>query len=161
MSFYNYVRDYKLIDQGTVVEPVTLAEAKNYCRVSTDADNDLITDLITQARQAIEKATGLCIIKKSVQVWFDNPAGDISLPWGPMDPTSFSLYNQDNTEITASNYRLLGGQYPSLYQPTYTMMYACSRAQLLNLPSRVAGATTAANCTLCSAGTYSSMQGAH
>jgi uncharacterized phiE125 gp8 family phage protein len=124
MSFYNYVRDYKLIDQGTVIEPVTLAEAKNYCRVSTDADNDLITDLITQARQAIEKATGLCIIKKIVQVWFDNPAGNISLPWGPMDPTTFVLYNQDNTEIVAANYRLLGGQYPSLYQPTYTMMYA-------------------------------------
>jgi hypothetical protein len=134
MSFYNYVRDYTLTDNGTITEPVTLAEAKNYCRVSTNADDSLITDLITEARQAIEKATGLCLTPKNVQVWFDNPAGDIQFPWGPIDPTTFKLYNQDGGEILVGFYKLLGGQYPSLYQPTYTMMYATYSSGFASVP---------------------------
>lgn len=38
-------------------EPITLADAKNYLRVEHDADDELITSLITGARREVEIAT--------------------------------------------------------------------------------------------------------
>ena len=123
MSFYNYLIDYSLEYSGTVVEPVTLAEAKNYCRVSTNQDDALITDLITQAREAIEKATGLCIVPRIVNIWFNNPSGGFQLPYGPI--TYFmGLQDQNNNSVSEDNYNLRGGQYPSLVYPIWNGLSA-------------------------------------
>jgi uncharacterized phiE125 gp8 family phage protein len=125
MSFYNYLVDYTLVDNGTITEPVTLAEAKNYCRVSTTADDSLITILITQAREAIEKATGLCLTSKLVSVWFNNPAGNLEMPFGPMDPTTFKLYDLNTgNEVLAANYFLTGDKFPSLNFPIWNKLKA-------------------------------------
>jgi len=123
MSFYNYLIDYSLEYNAAVVEPVTLAEAKNYCRVTTNQDDALITDLITQAREAVEKATGLCIISRIVNVWFNNPSGGFQLPYGPI--TYFmGLQDQNNNEVAPANYMLVGGQYPSLAFPIWNGLRA-------------------------------------
>jgi len=125
MSFYNYLVDYTLTDNGTITEPVTLTEAKNYCRVSTNADDALITDLITQAREAVEKATGLCLTSKNVTIFFNNPAGGLEMPFGPMDKTTFHLYDNNNgTEIYNTTYSLVGDHYPCLRYPTWANLKA-------------------------------------
>jgi hypothetical protein len=131
MSFYNYLIDYTLEYNGEIVEPVTLAEAKNYCRVTTSADDALITDLITQARESVEKATGLCIVPRNVVAWFNNPAGLFQLPFGPV--TYFlGLQDQNGNQVSAANYNLIGGQFPSVIFPiwnglraTYQSGYDC------------------------------------
>jgi len=125
MSFYNYLIDYTLTDNGTITEPVTLAEAKNYSRVSTNADDSLITDLITQAREAVEKATGLCLTSKNVVAFFNNPTGGIEMPFGPMDKTTFHLYdNNTGVEILPATYSLVGDHYPSLRYPNWANLKA-------------------------------------
>ena len=101
MSFYNYLSSYQAVNNGSITEPVTLSEAKNYCRVSGSSDDALITDLITEAREAIEKATGLSITSKNVSIWFNNPSGNFAMPFGPLDKTTFHLYDSDNIEIVA------------------------------------------------------------
>lgn len=135
MSFYNYLVDYTLVDYGTITEPVTLAEAKNYCRVSTNADDALITDLITEAREAIERATGLCLTPKSVSVWFNNPSGNFNLPFGPMDVTTFKLYDTSTgNEILPANYFLLGGEFPTLQYPIWNQLKATYRSSMASVP---------------------------
>ena len=135
MSFYNYLIDYKLVNVGTPTEPVTLAEAKNYCRVTTNADDNLITDLITEAREAVEKATGLCIVQKNVTIWFNNPSSNFNLPYGPVDTTTFKLYDTVNgTEILPANYFLIGGDYPSLNYPIWNQMKATYTSGMISVP---------------------------
>lgn len=138
MSFYNYLIDFKLVNVGTPTEPVTLAEAKNYCRVTTNADDDLITDLITEAREAVEKATGLCLVTKNVTIWFNNPASNFTLPYGPMDQTTFKLYdNVNNTEVAPANYRLVGGEFPSLNFPIWNQLKATYTSGMVSVPKEL------------------------
>ena len=135
MSFYNYLVDYTLVDDGAITEPVTLAEAKNYCRVSTNADDALITDLITEAREAIERATGLCITNKLVAIWFNNPSGNFTMPFGPMKAGSFKIYdNTTGNEILAANYFLNGLEFPTLSYPIWNGLKATYRSGMDNVP---------------------------
>jgi len=67
---YNFLNDYTFIDNTPVVEGVTVAEAKLYCRVTTVSEDDLFAELITQARESIEKVTNLSLIPRQVNVWF-------------------------------------------------------------------------------------------
>jgi uncharacterized phiE125 gp8 family phage protein len=138
MSFYNYLIDFTLTNVGTPTEPVTLAEAKNYCRVTTSADDALITDLITEAREAVEKATGTCLVQKTVKVWFNNPATNYNLPYGPMDQATFKLYdNVNSTEVLPANYRLVGGQYPSLNFPNWNQLRAEYTSGFASIPKEL------------------------
>ena len=124
MSFYNYLIDYTLTETAPVTEPVTLTEAKNYCRVTTTADDTLITTMITEARQVIEKVAGLSLVPKTAVVYFKNSGGNFSLPYGPIKTIS-ELYDIRGTQVVApSQYLLVGTQYPTLVYPTYELLRA-------------------------------------
>ena len=81
-------------DSGPVTEPATLQEVKDYMRLEgfnsddspgteMDFDNELIEDLIIEARMWIEKITGIHLVPKRLQVTFCNGNGMIELP-GPV-----------------------------------------------------------------------------
>jgi len=123
MSFYNYLIDHTEEPLTPITEPVTLAEAKNYCRVTTSVDDALITDLITQARESVEKATQLCLIPKTVTVWFNNTGGQFNFPYGPIS-FFLSLQTSDSNEINVGNYQLIGGPFPRLIFPAFSNMKA-------------------------------------
>lgn len=123
MGYYNFITDYLFQDTIPIVEPVTLAEAKNYCRVTTSADDALIELMITQAREAMEKATGLSLIPRQVEVWFNNTASNFELPFGPV--TYFmQLIDEQGNYIDAADYKLIGGQFPKLQYPKYINLTA-------------------------------------
>lgn len=123
---YTYLNDYKLTDVTPVTEPVTVAEAKLYCRVTNTIEDTLFAELITQSREAIEKCTNLSLIPKTAIVYFNNEANNFELPFGPMDKTTFKLYddNQNAKEITAPYYKLIGLDYPKLFSPNYANLRA-------------------------------------
>lgn len=130
MAYSNFIIDYTLTDIGTVVEPVTLAEAKLYCRVSTSVDDNQITLMIKQAREAIEVGTGLSLIPKTAVVWFTNFNGSFNLPYGPVNSFT-SLIDENGDTIVAADYTLVGGKFPMLTRPlwrnlkaTYVVGYA-------------------------------------
>ncbi len=70
---------------GSTCEPVTLAEAKSYARVTTNAEDALIEIMISSAREAVEVATGLSLIQKEIVVFFNNVSGNFPIPFGPVN----------------------------------------------------------------------------
>ena len=130
MAYSNFIIDYTLTDTAPVTEPVTLAEAKLYCRVSTSVDDNQISLMIKQAREAIEVGTGLSLIPKTAVVWFTNFNGSFNLPYGPVNSFT-SLIDENGDTIIAADYTLVGGKFPMLTRPlwrnlkaTYVVGYA-------------------------------------
>ncbi len=53
------------------VEPITLAEAKAHCRVTSDAEDTLIASLILAARMHIERSLDVALIEQSWSLYLD------------------------------------------------------------------------------------------
>ena len=123
---YSYLNDYTLTDVTPVVEVITVAEAKQYCRVSNSVEDDLFADLITQSREAVEKAANISIIPKTAIVWFNNEAGNFELPFGPIDIETVKVYddNQNGIELTSPTLKLIGDKYPKIAFPLYANLRA-------------------------------------
>ena len=66
-------------------EPVTLAEAKLFLKVTGTEEDSLITDLITSARRMLEKYTSSSFGTKTLHAtWVEPTADDLyELPYGP------------------------------------------------------------------------------
>ena len=71
---------------GPAVEPLTLAEAKAYLRVDHDAEDGLISSLITSARMTVEALTRRCLIDQTWRIVRDAwPAsGLVTVPANPL-----------------------------------------------------------------------------
>lgn len=118
----NRVVDYRLTDVGTVVEPVTLANAKLYCRSVTGTSEDtLFTTLITAARKAVERLTGLSLIPKTCVCQIINMNGFFELPYGPVTntPTFTDYYGNVITPY------MVGYDFPQVKDPLETIT-SCS-----------------------------------
>lgn len=76
---------YKSLYTSTApsVEPVTLEEAKLFCRVDTSDDDTLISSLIKSAREASEKRTGRVYITQSIKMVAEIDSTFIVLPKPP------------------------------------------------------------------------------
>ena len=59
-------------------EPVTLAEAKAFLRLSTSSEDELLAGLIRAAREDLERATGLALIEQDWRLAIDElPRSDM------------------------------------------------------------------------------------
>jgi uncharacterized phiE125 gp8 family phage protein len=88
------------------VEPVTLADMKAFMRIepSDDAENALITALITAARQRVEECLNRALITQSWTRVSDNSPQRIMLEYPPLQSvTSIKSYADDNTATTNSS----------------------------------------------------------
>ena len=92
------------------VEPVTLQEAKDYMRISSDSENDLIEELITSARERIEKFTGLSLGEKTLRAYWFYYHVPQEIPYGPV--TLIESVVDDND--VALEYTARGLQYKVL-----------------------------------------------
>jgi uncharacterized phiE125 gp8 family phage protein len=137
MAYSNYINDFSAVPIAPIVEPVTVAEAKSYCRVTTDAENDLFAILIKSAREAVEVATGLSLIPKDVTTYFNNISGNFDIPFGPIDIATFELFDmeQDALEITGTDLQLIGDEFPKLVYPRYANLKATYEAGYTTIPT--------------------------
>lgn len=87
-SSQNHERDR--MSQGSSIitgpseEPITLAEAKLHLRVEHNADDSLITALISTARQAAESRTHRALISRQFRLTLENWKDSIELPNPPL-----------------------------------------------------------------------------
>jgi uncharacterized phiE125 gp8 family phage protein len=107
---YNAVLNCRRTSDGEII---SLATAKLHLKVDFTDDDTLITELITDARQAIEQFTGLSLVPTSVVAILQNPLGNIDLPYGPVIEDSVTLINDDGTEDTG-DWKLTGLDFPAL-----------------------------------------------
>jgi len=88
-------------------EPVTLAEAKTHLRVDISDDDDLITALITAAREYCENFQNRAYITQVWKLWMDDwPEEDdyIEIPLPPLQSVeSVKYYDTDGNENTFSS----------------------------------------------------------
>jgi uncharacterized phiE125 gp8 family phage protein len=68
-------------------EPVTVAEAKVFCRIDHTDEDSLLGDLITAARRAAEAWTGRAFVRQSLRLAADGwPAGTTTTLFIPRPP---------------------------------------------------------------------------
>lgn len=67
-----------------LVEPVTLSEAKQHCRVDTSDDDAYITSLITAARQWVEEYVDRALVSQQLTMRVDTFPWEFELPRPPM-----------------------------------------------------------------------------
>lgn len=87
------------ITDGTVIEPVTLQEAKAWIRVDGTDDDLIIALLITQARMAVESYTCCSLVSKDIEC-IANVDSLFELPHGPIDGTV--KINDEDAEPSAT-----------------------------------------------------------
>lgn len=83
-----------------VEEPITLAEAKEWLRVDSSDEHELITALISAARRSVEKNLSRSIIERTMQAKVDSFAYLYRIPFPPVtDVTAVSYYNTESPQI--------------------------------------------------------------
>jgi len=87
------------INSTTGSEIVTTADVKLYSRIDTTADDNLISDMITQSRIWCENYIGEDIVAKNRTVYFRKLTERVSLPFSPI--ASISSVTIDGTASTA------------------------------------------------------------
>lgn len=111
MSRNNVIEAYTIPINST--EPFTVAEAKAYARITDSSEDALIGELITAARQAIEKFTQLALVPSNVVAILDNSYGEIELPYGPF-VSDLVVVDKEGTAVTAT---ILGERFKYLESP--------------------------------------------
>jgi len=81
---YNAVLSTVFSGESTT-EPVTLDEAKNWCRIDVTDDDTLIEDIIIPAaREVCENYANLSFIARTVTAKIQNGLGNFYLPYAPV-----------------------------------------------------------------------------
>lgn len=125
---YNIILDYTNTEVGYINGPVTVAQAKAYCRAeNTSSEQDTLFALwIRAARTKIEQYTGLSLIPRNIVAILTNPQGNMELPFGPVTNTPTFVDSEGIAqEITTRGLDFLYIPQPVQYtKATYTAGYA-------------------------------------
>ena len=132
---YNSVLDIEF-DDGEITEPVTLTEAKDFCKVDIGTDDDLIIALITAARQQCEAYTAVGFVVHDIVVIVNNTNGEIYIPYGPMIAINQVTDQAGDVLVLDTDYTLSGNQFKRLLTPrekNITIDYTAGYDELPNV----------------------------
>jgi uncharacterized phiE125 gp8 family phage protein len=114
-SFTGY--SVQVAETAPVVEPITLAEAKEYARIDGSAEDALITALIKMARIHSESFTGKSLVPKTITITSFSFPYQFQMPYGPLNAennvTKVVTLDQNGAE-TNLNYQVNPGLYPKM-----------------------------------------------
>lgn len=124
-----------IIVTAPATEPITLTEAKLWLKVDDTADDTLITDLITAAREHIEGQTSRRLITQTLKVFYPSWRSDFALPVGPVASiTHLKYYDTENTAATVdvADYALDGDSNPPYIRRAYNITWPDTTLRTLN-----------------------------
>jgi len=83
----------KVID-GPAKEPLSLAEAKRFLRITSNAEDDVVAALVAAARKRVERGTELALLTQTVEVKVDGFWGTcaLELPMPPLQSVESVTY---------------------------------------------------------------------
>lgn len=126
-STFNAIHNVEdITGSGTITEPVSLQQLKDYLRLNGfqpdddspadqfDFDDALITSMGIEARKWCEQFTGVHLVTKTLQVTLTNGVGLMRIP-GPVTGTIL-WKDQDGNSIAAA--RLIGAIFPKIESET-------------------------------------------
>mgnify|MGYP000735889905 CR=1 FL=1 len=130
----NFVIGVKTTDK-TSAEPVTLAEAKQWCKVelAITEENTIITELITSARQLCEGYSCISFTPKTVIAILNNSGGGVELPYGPVKDSPEITYF-DSTAVAITDIILQGDEFKYIESPCYDFIKATYETGYTTLP---------------------------
>lgn len=120
-------------ESGGPTEPATLQQVKAYLRLQGftedddsgesefDYDDELLEDMITEARMWVEKFTGVFVVERELTVVLLNQAGYIELP-GPVIG-DVALVDYNDTAIDSDTYSIVGGRLKNTFCSQVTATY--------------------------------------
>lgn len=98
-------------------EPLSLAAAKEFLRIGTDADDGLVTELIRAGRAQVEAASGLALVSRTLKRrWTKWPhgllRGGVKLRPGPATAlvSVVRIDSEGGEELLTGRFRLEGGK---------------------------------------------------
>jgi uncharacterized phiE125 gp8 family phage protein len=119
----------------SVSEPVTLDQAKAWLKVTHDDEDDIITALITAARQVCEGYVSKSFIERTVTAVLRNDLGNIKLPYGPVGYVTAGFDSGGNAldgfTLTGVSDKRLSSPISSYAELIYTAGYAVLPQQFL------------------------------
>lgn len=135
---------------------VSLADAKEHCRVDDNDSDDYITDLIQAAASRLDGCSGIlgrCLITQTWQMTYDAFSSDLKLPFPVQSISSLKYYDQNNDEqtVATSDYELvkIGSQnfirFISTYQFPTLYDYRTDRVSVLAVAGYGSNATDVPN----------------
>lgn len=134
---YNAVLDVLFEDEvesgDDPTEPVTLDEAKEWCRIDVSDDDDIITELITAARTICEQYSNISFIPRTVTARLKNELGGIYLPYGPVTGDDPVFTDDEGIEAAVDAYKVVGVLFKAVKTP-FTEMTAVYTAGYTALP---------------------------
>jgi gp6-like head-tail connector protein len=90
-----------LLIAGPGEEPVSLAEAKAWCRLDSTDEDDLVSALIAAARLQVESETRRALVTQSWRLTLDCPRGRlIVLPVAPVSEITSATADDADIEVT-------------------------------------------------------------
>lgn len=109
------------------VEPVTLAEAKQHCRVDTTNDDAYIGSLITAAREWCEAYCDETYVHTQYRMTLDSFPTEIELPRPPMATSgtatavsvTYTMENQATAVLSTAEYRVDRDSTPGVLRTLY------------------------------------------
>lgn len=119
-------RSLKTLTQPAV-EPVTLSEAKQHCRVDTSTDDAYIAALIKAAREWCEAYCDETFVHTQYRMTLDSFPVEIELPRPPMATSgtvtavvvTYTLENQSTAVLSTSEYRVDRDATPGVLRTNY------------------------------------------
>lgn len=90
-----------IVTTAAAAEPLLLDDAKTYLRVDGSSEDDLITDLITEARAHVEARTGTKLYTQTLTLRTDDWSDLVRLPVAPLQSiTSITYTDTDGASQT-------------------------------------------------------------
>jgi uncharacterized phiE125 gp8 family phage protein len=137
------------------VEPVTVAEAKTHCRITTSVDDTYVGSLITACRQTAELELSRALLPQTWEVTRDKWPNAIRLDNAPLIAVTSVKYLEAVagvlTTLSTASYVVDTDSEPAYVQPAYTydwpdlwpeinavrVRYTCGYADAASVPAAI------------------------